>query len=292
MKSCASYEQLMADVLFGTPEAAATAAARARLEAHLAACSDCARAFAELRATLSVASRRVRPEPAPEYWEGYYDRLAARLDAPPRAASRPPRPPGRRPPALQRTARIVLAVFLVAAGVVIGRFLPSPGSVSEPLPAATTTLTQAREDLLHRQAQRYLNRSKVLLLGLVNTEPGVAGTAGLDLPRQRRIARELVGEAGGLREALVASEQARLSDLVADLELILLQIANLEAEDDLPALELVRSGVDARGILLKINLTEMRMAEPPPALQPALEQRVLSERPTSPEPSTLPPDHE
>jgi hypothetical protein len=42
--------------------------------------------------------------------------------------------------------------------------------------------------------------------------------------------------------------------LMNQLELILLQIANLEAEHDLSAVELVRDGIARDGLLLKINI--------------------------------------
>jgi hypothetical protein len=50
-------------------------------------------------------------------------------------------------------------------------------------------------------------------------------------------------------------------DLITDLELILLQIANLESEYNIPEIEMVKSGVDRRGILLKINIEEMRRSQ-------------------------------
>ena len=48
---------------------------------------------------------------------------------------------------------------------------------------------------------------------------------------------------------------------MTDLEVILLEIANLETEYDLPTIEMVKSGVDRRGVLLKINIEEMRKNE-------------------------------
>ena len=63
-----------------------------------------------------------------------------------------------------------------------------------------------------------------------------------------------------------------LRALIDDLEVILLQIANLEAEHDVPAIELVRSGVDRRGILLKIQVEQMRRTPAPePRMPPAPE---------------------
>jgi hypothetical protein len=115
---------------------------------------------------------------------------------------------------------------------------------------------------------QYLDRSKVLLLGIVNTEPTAPDAAVLNLPRKQALARDLVAEAGRLQTELNTPAQQRMNDLVRDLEVILLQIANLEATHDLPAIEMVRSGVERRGILFKINLEAMqrtRAATPPPS---------------------------
>ena len=60
-----------------------------------------------------------------------------------------------------------------------------------------------------------------------------------------------------LKDDLTDANRRKLYQLVSDLEVILLQIANLESQNDLPAVEMIRSGVDRRGILLKINLEEM-----------------------------------
>jgi len=77
------------------------------------------------------------------------------------------------------------------------------------------------------------------------------------MPLQKRLSRELVNEAGNLKSDLKAPAEKRLRELVADLETILIQIANLESANDLDAVELVKRGVEEKGIFLKINLTEM-----------------------------------
>ena len=66
-----------------------------------------------------------------------------------------------------------------------------------------------------------------------------------------------VKEAAFLKTELTSPDQQRLHNLIADLEVILLQIANLESQIDVDGIEMVKSGVDRRGILLKINLEEM-----------------------------------
>jgi hypothetical protein len=68
-----------------------------------------------------------------------------------------------------------------------------------------------------------------------------------------------VAESGQLQADLEGPDQQRLRELVADLEVILLQIANLEAQHDMPGIEMVQHGVERSAILLKINLEEMRL---------------------------------
>lgn len=136
-----------------------------------------------------------------------------------------------------------------------------------PAPPPRQARPAAQPDLyrtaaLDERTLEYIDRSKVLLLGLVNFDPAVDDPAGLDLTRQQALARNLVDEAGALKEDLAAADRQRLRGLIADLEVILLQIANLEAQHDLPAIEMVKSGVDRRAILLKINVEEMRLSAP------------------------------
>ncbi len=71
------------------------------------------------------------------------------------------------------------------------------------------------------------------------------------------MSRGLAAEAPALRSALDAGGEKRLRALVADLEIILMQIANLEAGQDLEGVELVKQGVERKGIFLKIDLDRM-----------------------------------
>ena len=70
-----------------------------------------------------------------------------------------------------------------------------------------------------------------------------------------------MGEAATLKEELDDPRQRRLRELVSDLELILMQIANLEADGDMGAVEFIRSSVNEKDVLLKINLEQLRIGE-------------------------------
>jgi len=107
------------------------------------------------------------------------------------------------------------------------------------------------------RARNFIDRSKLIILALVNYDPNSQDAYGLDLPLQKRVSRELVDEASGLKSDLKDPAQKRLRDLVSDLETILIQIANLDSANDLSAVEFVKQGAETKGIVLKINLAEM-----------------------------------
>ena len=235
---------------------------RASFEAHLARCSACASEYAAMIETRKILDARERRDPGPGFWDGYWDRLEKRLDTETAAARRPVSGRAFRPRALfpAWAFRAAAAAALLVVGILIGRTLLRPPSprVAQTAPPAGATLPgipQASTPVL--RARDYFERSKLILLGLVNYDPVASDVYGLDLPRQKRLSRELVNEAGSLKSDLKAPGEKRLRELVADLETILFQIANLESANDLDAVELVRKGVDEKGIFLKINLTEM-----------------------------------
>ena len=280
MNDCQHYEALIAEKLFGdlSPED------KQRLETHLEACPGCRAQVQEMEATLHLATAHTRPEPSADFWEGYYARLITRLreeEQRPSQTSRLAewlRAPGRlNLSALLPTPRWVYqlsgAVALLAVGVLIGWLVFGNTASQQPTIADEPGVeTPVQAASLEARADRYLERSKVLLLGLVNLEPDAQDPAHVDLTRQQEIARELIDESSVLKDELTEADQRLMRALIDDLEVILLQIANIEAGYDVPAIEMVKSGVDRRAILLKINLTEMRRdeAEAQPTAAPVL----------------------
>ncbi len=259
MIKCQKSKDLMLEALYGE----LSAEDRTLFDAHLRACPECAAEYSVLGATLEVMDRRERPDPGATFWDGYWDRLEKRMEREMSMTAAPAAEPFW--PRLRRALSTVprwayqasAALALVVVGVLIGRavFAPSgPGPAAGPVGVVAAA---GPADPMLVRANDYIQRSKVLLLGLVNFDTGQNDIYGLDLPRQKQISSELVREAAYLKPALRDARNERLRDLVADLEVILLQIANLESEQDLEAVELVRAGVDKRGLLLQINLSEM-----------------------------------
>jgi hypothetical protein len=84
--------------------------------------------------------------------------------------------------------------------------------------------------------------------------------AGLSLSSERKLSRDLLLETNALKRDLQNSREEQLLDLVSQLEIILLQIANLREAHASVGLELARSGIEEQALLFRINLEEMRRA--------------------------------
>jgi len=231
---------------------------------HLKVCSKCAENYKKIQTTTGIMDKRTRTEPDPFFWDSYWDRLADRMET------------GEKSVSIisvwwQRfwqginfqpgwTYRMATAVALIAIGVFIGKlYFGRPVSQQvETIQTVQVPPTAVEQVSLQQRTDRYIERSKILLLGLINFDPENEDAYALDLPYQQQISQELVREANLLKEELNDPAQQQLRELIEDLKIILLQIANLESEYDLTGIELVKSGVDRRGILLKINLEEMQ----------------------------------
>ena len=233
-------------------------------ETHLQSCPKCAEEYQKISTTMGVMNQRTRTEPDKFFWEGYWDKLVDQMEAEEKSVSR-------MGVWWQRfwqsmnfqpswTYRVATAVALIAIGVFIGKFYfgrPVSQHV-ETIQTAQAPSTAVEQASLLQRTDRYIERSKVLLLGLINFDPDSEDIYGLDMPYQKQISRELIQEANSLKEELSDPAQRQLRELIEDLKITLLQIANLESEHDLSGIDLVKSGVDRRGILLKINLEEMQ----------------------------------
>ncbi len=252
MSECRKFTELMIEARYGELDPAG----RARFERHAASCPACAAAYASLRADLALMDERRRPEPGPEFWDGYWDRLSRRRlwesIEEGRSASFAGRLAGAFAHLPSWSLQAAGAAALLFIGVFIGSRLigPANGPVRE-----TAAVAAAAPAVV--QARNYIERSKVLLLGLVNYQPGAQDAYALDLERKRAMSRALAAEAPSLRRALSARDQKRLRGLVADLEVIMMQIANLGSGQDVEGIDLVKQGVDERGIFLKIDLDRL-----------------------------------
>ena len=282
-QACKKCEDLLVEALYGELEATD----RSWFEAHIETCTSCATTFAEMTGVSKVMTQRVLPEPEPAYWDGYWAQLEARMEAeglePIAVEPTPQRKALWRQNAQGMGGRIsqvvrkmfmppqsvptwafqtVAAVLLVALGMVLGRLYWTPPTPEVPIANETTQpLLSAQQVALQNSTWEYVERSELLILGLINFDPETDSQAGFRVERNQQISEELIQQASVLKPALDDAKQRRLGELVADLEVILMQIANLETTYDVPEIDMIKSGVDRRGILLKIDVEEMRLMD-------------------------------
>ena len=230
---------------------------------HLLRCSRCQSEFNEMKSTLEIMSQRIRPEPGQAFWENYSVNLSNRMEAELLPRKQDPQRWSRKNFfnfAPRWAFQAVAALFLIGMGIFIGKRIDAPSNpIIQQAGQSAPTVSQMEPGLeFVKRTQNYLDRSELILLAIVNFDPETEDPYALNLPGQQRVSRELVQEAGYLKAELAGSGQRRLQNLVTDLEVILLQIANLESENDLESILFVKKGADSRGVLLKIQLMDIR----------------------------------
>jgi hypothetical protein len=264
MSDCQDTHEMMVEALYGDLDEGRGS----RFDAHLQSCPNCTRLYQQMAETLRVMGAREVAESDEAFWSGYSERLMKRLES---------QQPQRRTLLRRRpffesltwhshpVLRMGSIAALVLVGIFLGKVIWTEEHPSEPAHQVTVS-TQRRSDpaivTAEDRAQSYLQKSKVLLLALANFDPDTDDTMTLNLQSQKRISESLVQEAEYLKTALADPAETRLRELIGDLEIILLQIANLENEHDLEAVELVQKGVDKRGVLFRIDLSKVSPKRP------------------------------
>ena len=260
MKNCQKFRSMFTDVLYGE----LSLDQKDQFNHHLKSCSKCAVGFAQMKSVTEAMDNRTRTEPDDFYWEGYWDNLVDRMEKEEKQVSRSilwwqrfKETFSLEPRLVYRFAGVVALLFI---GILIGKFYFSG---TEKLKFHSHVFEQntnlsAQQIALQNRVNRYFDRSKVLLLGMINFDPETEDVFALNLPYRKVISQKLVHEAVALKGEMHDPAYDQLKRLISDLEMILLQIANLESELDIEGIELVKSGVDRKGIMLKINLEAMQ----------------------------------
>jgi hypothetical protein len=102
-----------------------------------------------------------------------------------------------------------------------------------------------------QRAGQYFRKSKMLLVGLTNMKTDLAEPP--DFSSEQRLSRDLIHEARYLKQQPLDSRSRRL---VSDLEKILIEVENIKGHDDLPDVEIIRSGIHQENLLFKIRMAE------------------------------------
>ena len=229
---------------------------REAVEGHLQGCQGCAAEVKAYRAILSEAAKLEKVAAPDSLWaaieselddeEGtLWDRVRQRVGDWNARISEVVRMPL---PAIQ-VAGVAAILFI---GILMGRyFWPNP---QQTRPDQVAVAPDENYQMISRRTNDYFEKSRILFLGIVNAD--TSDIQNMDLSTERKVARGLVQEASFLKDNLNPSRDAVLARLVQELEMILITIANMEEEHDLDNIELIRSGIERQGVLLKINVLD------------------------------------
>jgi hypothetical protein len=244
---------------------------RAGIEAHLAACPGCSREWSETRRLLGrIEEAAAFPRQGEVDWERFARDTVARARA---AAAAPAgrRPPSPFPvlPALARWGAVLAAAMLIAFAALSLLRRPSPideggfpraqdESASRESMRRSAEFIEGR--LARRGAARYLEDSRALLVGLVQSKARCRKEHGdLDVTLEKERSRQLLRRKNLYEGDLTGLEDQRLAALVGQLESILIQVSSLN--DCAAARQIHELGdqIERRQILLRIDLVTREM---------------------------------
>lgn len=235
---------------------------REQMDHHLASCRACARELQNLRAAI-----RLLPCPESNPGDGlddaYWKSLAHNIEHEIRhtnatRSSRVPQfvhhhgfvMPFR--PSLAYPALGVLALLIAA----VLFFRPTPQTIDNSTLNETPDRTaHVDEETTDTRVSNYLQKSRILLIGITNDDPAAGATQFI---AQRGVSRDLIDEGRSLREH-VLDERSR--KLLHDLEKILIELSSLEETSDRPAIELIRGGIRQQNLLFKIRMAEAALRD-------------------------------
>ena len=227
------------------------AGAAAQTETHLASCGDCRASYARLQRVMAAVD--TLPDPVlPESFERVtWARLQPSLQRSSGWRSWFVRVPG--------SLALASAVLILVAGAFFaGRLSRTPER------ADIVTAEQMRERVLLADLGEHLDRSQMMLVDLVSAEDGGV----LDMSAERRRAGDLVAANRLYRQTADESGEVRVSELLDELERLLVDLAaspdTLSSED----MENVRTRIDANGLLFKVRVLSAAVRERQKQMRP------------------------
>ena len=143
--------------------------------------------------------------------------------------------------------------MLMLVAFLAGRFTRTPQPPPTVMTLAGASISeQVRERILLVAVGEHLERSQMVLVELVNAQPGDR----LDISGERRRAKDLVNESRLYRQTAVNSGDAQVAGVLEELERVLLEVAHSPARISGAELDSLRRRIEDEGILFKMRVVE------------------------------------
>jgi hypothetical protein len=211
-------------------------------ESHLEGCPECRSRRDALARDLAAVGIEA-PDRGEHYEAELWERLRPRLEAERVVRFRP--------------RRILLPAALAASLVLaflLGRHTRPPAPPS-PSPAVASS---HRERVLMGAVEDHLERSRRVLVELTGSRPQ---SGPLDISAERDWAANLVASNRLYRQSAVRTGEARIADVLDELERLLVEIANGPAEMGPADIRELRARIEDRGLLFKVKALQSQVRE-------------------------------
>lgn len=253
---CEQCREFMAEALYGELDSVL----QAQFQQHVKACPGCAAEFQSLQRTMEFADEFQVPKLSPEYWYNFRNELEQKLPVQQSAGQSLSAWWKNFRASLRWQERWTVRVAAAAAMLLVGIFIGST-FLSQPQPVPMTTQTRsavpAMPAALAADTERYLERSKMLLMGMMNIDLSDKEEFMQNFSLQQDVSRDLAQQAAVLTDKMEDPEYQQLVQLITDLRKILMQIANLEQTNDFEEVELIQMGIKQNFVIFKINMREL-----------------------------------
>ena len=142
-----------------------------------------------------------------------------------------------------------MAVLLVAA-FFAGRYSPHPEQ-----PQSAAHAQQGRDRILFVAVGEHFERSRMVLVELVNSPEGVP----VNMSNSRQWAEDLVESNRLYRQTAMQAGDQGLSSVLDELERVLLEVAHSPDQVSPGEFDALRKRIESRGILFKLRVVETQM---------------------------------
>lgn len=153
-----------------------------------------------------------------------------------------------------------VAMAMLVIGIGIGRLQVAPPTLTQqPVAAAPVAPNTSADDYV-----AFLERSAPMLLAITNRQTGAVSSAGYSTSltdadtSEQQAAAMLADQAARLAARLAQDDRHREANLVRELELVFLQIANLSHPSEREGLELLQAAISDRALLFQLTVEELR----------------------------------
>jgi hypothetical protein len=224
---------------------------------HLRDCRDCAAKYEELRRVLALVDDASIPEPAENYGEEVWRRLRWKLGSEKRKR--------RGWTSLAAAAAALIAVFFLGQWWSARNAAPAlqtahrgtaPG-VAQPVSTQPPAVDAgAGNRILLVVVGDHLESSERMLLEVANADP----ERGLRNPSER--AEELVASNRIYRQTAAQRGDARIANVLSDLEPILVELSHAGTTLSGSELSELQKRIDSKGLLFKVRVISARESEP------------------------------